>query len=155
MEPEILYLADNPLCNDQCAEWAFDAWGKYNQENDLAKRAESFKKHQNKDALPLTLLAKVDGKFVGMASLREADGVHEELKPWLGSLYIDRAYRSKNIGERLIDATKKKAREMGYKELFLLTFEETLPDWYQTLGWTEVMRDTFKGNPIIIMKTPL
>ncbi|NDF12496.1 MAG: GNAT family N-acetyltransferase [Proteobacteria bacterium] len=149
----IITLAEAPEYTETCARWAFEAWGRYNPENTLERRIQNFKQHQNKNALPLTLLALVDKKLAGMASLRANDGVRADLTPWLGSLFVDRAYRSKQIGEQLVDAIKAKAASLGFEELYLLTFEDSLPDWYTTLGWKEIAKDSFHGHPITIMKT--
>lgn len=45
-------------------------------------------KHSNLDVLPLTFVALSHDKPIGMASLRENDGIRPDLTPWLGSLVV-------------------------------------------------------------------
>ena len=63
----------------------------------LKQVEERFKRHANRDSLPLTIVALVDDKPIGMASLRITDGILPALSPWLGGLVVDPAYRGKQI----------------------------------------------------------
>lgn len=109
--------------------------------------------HLNKDCLPLTLIALDQGKPIGMASLRDKEEkVRPELSPWLGGLVVELHYRKRGVGEMLIEAIKNKAREYHYSELFLLTFDPTLPSWYSQLGWEKIGTDKLHEQPITLMK---
>lgn len=109
--------------------------------------------HLNKDCLPFTLIALDQDKPIGMASLRaQEENVGSELSPWLGGLVVNPNYRKQGIGETLIEAIKQKAREFNYAELFLLTFDPTLPGWYSRLGWEEIGTDKLHERPITLMK---
>ena len=152
---KLTYLADTPALVPLCAQWAFDTWGKYNSAYTLEKRIESFKQHCNKDQIPITFLAWADEQVVGMASLRVTDGIRQDLSPWLGSLYVDDTFRGQGIGEQLIAAVKHKALMLGEQQIFLLTYEKSLPAWYASLGWQMVGDDTLFGNPITIMSSAL
>lgn len=153
MDLKIVYLADHPKHVPVCATWAFNTWGKYNSLYTLEKRLDSFTQHCNKGQLPLTILA-VDeaGRPIGMASLRANDGVRPELSPWLGSVYVDPAFRSKGIGARLVNAIHTIAQELGFKAIYLLTYEDTLPKWYEGFGWEELGLDVCHGNPVNVMQ---
>ncbi len=151
----ILYLDDHPECLPQLARWAFEAWGCYNPASSLERVQEKLKTHLNKTALPLTYLAFKDGVLVGMCSLRMNDGIRPDLAPWLGSLYVEQAMRGQGIGEELIRIATEKARSMGYHQLYLLTFDETLPDWYQKLGWQRLSADELNGYSVSVMETAL
>ncbi len=74
----------------------------------------------------MTLIAFLKGKPIGMASLRENDGIQPDLAPWLGSLVVAPAYRRRKIGEMLINIIKEKAKDFGYKKIYLLAFEPTM-----------------------------
>lgn len=116
---------------------------------------ESFQRHHNKKCVPLTLLAMEDNTPAGMVSLREHDGIKPELFPWFGSLYVETQYRGKGIGEKLIFEIKKHALSLGHRELYLLTYEVSLPKWYSSPGWREIGKDTLFNNPVTVMKTTL
>lgn len=116
---------------------------------------ERFQKHCNDDQLPITLVAFKDGNAVGMCSLREQDGIREDLKPWLGSLVVDSKFQGQGIAVELIEAIKQKAKRMNYKELFLFTFDETLPNYYSKLGWETIGRDIFQSKPVTVMRVDI
>ncbi len=149
----IKYLAQHPEFIPICANWAFSSWGKYNPEASLQKSIDGFTKHCQQDALPLTLIATLDDQLVGMVSLRNDDGMKNEFLPWLGSLYVAEDFRRNQIAQKLIEASKIKALELGYKQLYLLTFTEELSAWYACLGWSFVKRDILFENSVIIMQT--
>jgi len=52
----------------------------------------------------------------------------------------------------LIQETKKKAKELGHQNLYLLTSEYSLATWYQALGWEEIDTARYEGIPVIVMK---
>lgn len=112
-------------------------------------------KHLNEDKMPMTFVALLEGKPIGIASLRENDGIRPDLAPWLGSLIVAPAYRRRQIGETLIDVTKEKARDFGYKKIYLLAFEPTIPDWYARLGWEKIGMDQYFGHPVTVMSLDL
>ncbi len=109
-------------------------------------------KHTNQKQLPVTFVALNNGQPVGMASLRENDGIQPDLVPWLGSLVVDPAYRNQKIGESLIEVVKQRALIMGYSKLYLLAFDETIPMWYESLGWKSIGIDQLFNHPVTVME---
>lgn len=114
-----------------------------------------FVEHLNDNSIPLTFVALFNDKPVGMCSLRENDGIRPELMPWLGSLVVDPEYQKQGIGEKLINATKQKAKQLGFEQLFLFAFDPTIPEYYQKLGWQKTGLDQFKQNPVTVMEINL
>jgi len=116
---------------------------------------EKLHEHLNDQSLPLTFIA-LDGEIpVGMCSLRENDGIRPELMPWLGSLVVDPVYQNQGIGKILIDATKDKAKLLGFSKLYLFAFDPTIPDYYERLGWSKIGMDEFKGHTVTVMEITL
>jgi len=111
--------------------------------------------HLNDDSLPLTFIALFNDKPVGMCSLRENDGIRPDLMPWLGSLVVEPDYQKLGIGEQLINATKQKSKQLGFKQLFLFAFDPTIPEYYQKLGWQKIGLDLFKEYPVTVMEIGL
>lgn len=112
---------------------------------------ERFHDHLNDDTLPLTMVAFDGQKPVGMCSLRENDGIRAGLMPWLGSLIVDKASQGRGTGKLLIDATKNKAKEMGFEKLYLFAFDPMLLEYYQRNGWTNIGIDMFKSHDVTVM----
>jgi N-acetylglutamate synthase-like GNAT family acetyltransferase len=90
-----------------------------------------------------------------MCSLRVNDGIREDLSPWLGSLVVHPEYQRQGIAVKLIDAIKQTAKSLNYKELFLLTFDPTLPEYYAKLGWIDIGIDNFQNKKVTLMKVML
>jgi N-acetylglutamate synthase-like GNAT family acetyltransferase len=109
------------------------------------------KTHLNSQSLPLCIVAFDGEKPIGCAALRVTDGIRPELTPWLASLIVDPAYQRRNIGRLLIDAIKQKARYLGFETLYLLTFDATLPDFYERIGFKNIGADTLLGLPVTVM----
>lgn len=107
--------------------------------------------HAQKDKMPLAVVALCDNLPIGMACLRETDGIQPEKKPWLGSLVVDPKYRRKKIGERLIEEIKLLAKKSSYEKLYLLAFDPTLPNWYEKLGWEHIGYDELLGHHVTVM----
>ena len=151
MDIEIVTLKSHPEYVSRLAQWALLAWGKYNPHSNLEDIREKFKMHLNEHQLPLTYVAVLDDHPIGMCSLRETDGIRPEWMPWLGSLYVEPAYRERGIGKQLIQKISHTAHEMGYSTLYLLTFEPDITLWYEKQRWKTHGRDTVNGHPVDIL----
>ncbi|MBN9288199.1 MAG: hypothetical protein BGO43_08385 [Gammaproteobacteria bacterium 39-13] len=137
------------------AKWAFDTWGEYNPSASFEKTKQKFQEHLNEERLPLTYVALKKDRPIGMCSLRENDGIRTDLTPWLGSLFVEPEYRHHSIARRLIESIKQKAIEMHYGKLYLLTFDSTLPQWYERLGWKPISSEWLNNFPVTIMEIEL
>src|SRR6516162_3975268 len=58
--------------------------------------------HLNSDIMPMAFVAIQDNQAIGMACLRENDGICEGTTPWLCSLVVHPSYRGHKVGEMLI-----------------------------------------------------
>jgi predicted N-acetyltransferase YhbS len=114
-----------------------------------------FADHLNDSNLPITFVALDSDLLVGMCSLRENDGIRPDLTPWLGSLVVDPKYQRQGIGRMLIDMTLLKAKELGFKKLYLFAFDPTIPEYYKRLGWRKIGMDEFKSHPVTVMEVEL
>lgn len=121
----------------------------------IPKTEAEYQDHINADSFPLTLTA-YDGELpVGMCSLRENDGIREDLSPWLGSLVIDKAYQGRGIGKMLIKAAVDKARAMGVEKLYLFVLDHSLVDYYGGFGWKVSGLEDFRGQAVVMMERVL
>jgi len=111
--------------------------------------------HSNINKMPMTLVAFYQNQLAGMASLRENDGIQPTLTPWLGSLVVHPKYRNRKVGENIIEAIRKQAKIFGFKNLYLLAFDSTIPDWYRKLGWQKIGMDQLFNHSVAVMSIEL
>ncbi|HBB7077238.1 TPA: GNAT family N-acetyltransferase [Legionella pneumophila] len=121
----------------------------------ISRVEENLSNHLNTEQLPLTFVAFHEHKPIGMCSLRVNDGIHPELTPWLGSLVVSPSHQKQGIARQLINKTKEKAQQMGFKTLYLFAFDPTIPEYYSRLGWCKIGMDEFKGHPVTVMEVML
>jgi len=153
---KIDFLKEHPHAIEQLAQIWHQVLGRiWVPDVPIERVKQRFLEHLNDNYMPLTLVAFFNEKPVGMCSLRENDGIRPDLMPWLGSLVVDPDYQNQGIGERLINATKQKAKQLGFNKLFLFAFDPTIPDYYQKLGWQKIGLDHFKEHPVTVMEIGL
>lgn len=117
----------------------------------IEKTQQKLTEHLHSNSMPMAYVAVCDGKPVGMACLRETDGIRPGVTPWLGSLVVNPEYRGYKIGEALITAVKNQAKTLGHPILYLLAFDPTIPEWYARLGWAHIGDDELFGHRVTVM----
>jgi len=121
----------------------------------IEKATQKLTEHLNKDKMPMAFIALWNELPIGMACLRENDGIQPGIAPWLGSLVVHPQYRDQKIGEALINTIKNEAKKLGHHSLYLLAFDPTIPNWYARLGWQAIGDDELFGHPVAVMKISL
>lgn len=121
----------------------------------IEKAKQKLVEHLNDNSLPMAYVALQDDQAVGMACLRENDGIRPGLTPWLGSLVVHPDYRRNQLGELLIETVKSQARMLKHEILYLLAFDPAIPAWYSRLGWKEIGEDELFGHRVTVMNTLL
>ncbi len=104
---------------------------------------------------PITFIALEGERCIGTVSLFENDWKErKQYTSWLASLYTGSAHRGKGAAQRLMDQARNKARELGYRELYLRTEEASA--YYRARGWDPV--ETVigeKGRTVAIFRRDL
>lgn len=151
MSLSIVYLKDHPEHVPLVAKWMFETWGHYNPHASYEKTELKLRAHLNKDQLPITYIALDDEQPVGTGSLRITDGIRPDLMPWLASLFVLPEHRGNGIAQSLIDQIKEKAQQLEYSTLYLLAFDQNIPQWYEKLGWKMIGEDFLYDHPVKVM----
>jgi len=144
---EIKYLSDNSVFTDVVAKWIYDEFIDGIREGvSYEKIVENFSKCQ-KDKLPVRLVAIVNGECAGTVSIEFNDLKCRDYTPWLSSLYVEKTFRGKKIGDQLIDRVKEIVKELGYSEVYLRT--EHASEYYIKRNWefVESCTDEFGLEP--------
>lgn len=149
---KIKYLCEYPNYLSKVSKLWYDTIGqKWSPDVSINDVEIRFREHMNKDGLPLTYIALDGEEVVGMCSLRSSDGLKSKYLPWLASLCVEESYRKRGIGKLLTKLIQEKAHKMGFKKLYLFTFEQELVDWYISDGWEKIEDTTYKDLPIVVM----
>lgn len=110
-----------------------------------------FETRLNRDALPISFIAMMDGSPVGtIALLPESVTTHTHLTPWLAGLHVHTDFRHQGIGMALVAHGLEKASELGFACVYagIGGAEES----YGRQGWRTVERVSYCEKPLSIMK---
>jgi GNAT superfamily N-acetyltransferase len=135
---KILPLSAVPDFAPILAYWSYTQWYR-ERDIEFSLILKSYKQRAESDDLPLSFVA-LSGSFpVGMVSFKENDlWTRKDLNPWLASLYVIPEYRSRGVGEMLVNSVRENAKQMLFKSLYLFTGGEAgidLDSYYEKRGW--------------------
>ena len=151
---EIKYLADCPEVIPTLASWTFEQWGQQYQMESIRVQLKLFADRVNRDKIPLSLVAFLDTRPVGTASLKVREmTTHTHLPYWLGAVFVVEQFRHRGIGTKLISHATDKARDLGVETLYLHTPDKT--GLYLRLDWEEIERTVYYDHEVVIMKKEL
>jgi predicted N-acetyltransferase YhbS len=150
----IAYLAHHPHYVADLAAWHYSQWAHLYPQESQADFAHHLRLSAQIARIPLTVVALIDGRLAGSASLIDDDlESHPELSPWLANVYVAPQYRCQGIGTALINRIQKEVETLGVKTIYLFTTGE--PEFYTRLGWQALLQETCQGEPITIMSRPV
>ena len=147
---QIDYLSNHEEFIPTVALWLKEQWGFLEPEITLEDTITELKMRFRPGGIPNAVVALVDGRLAGTASLIEDDMPQRpELSPWLASVYVHPDYRCQGIAEVMINRIIDEARSIGIKRLYLFTFESGA--YYLKRGWITLFKDTYFSKPVIVM----
>ena len=145
---EIKHLPEDPALVRRIAEWHDAEWSHLSGRT-VEDRIAEFSEHGTD--IPLTLVAWLDGAPVGTVSLLVRDmDVHQELTPWLGSVFVLPEHRSRGIGTRLVGRAVEEAQRLGVATLYLFT--EDRAGFYAAMGWEAMHSFLYHGETVTLMR---
>jgi GNAT superfamily N-acetyltransferase len=92
---------------------------------------------------------------VGFCTFKLKEEFRSDLGPWLADVVVAPKHQKQGIGKMLIDAADLKAKDLGFKKLYLFTFDPTITEYYQRLGWSQISMDEFQSHPVTVMEVML
>jgi len=87
------------------------------------------------------VLAKDGDKVVGYGALH----IHSMRLAEIRSLIVDSNYRGQNIGKDIVDFALLEAKELGVKEVLVLTY---LADFFKKIGFVEIPKESIPEHKI-------
>jgi predicted N-acetyltransferase YhbS len=104
-----------------------------------------------RDALPLALVAHLDGEVTGTVALRhDSISAHPHLGPWVAALHVLPARRGRGIGTALVAAAERDAERLGYARLYAGTTHAS--SLFERQGWVPVERTPYWGEPLVLLR---
>ena len=144
------YLGNYPQHIPVIAEWHQNEWSHISPELTTKKRIENYSLYRNQPDIPCCIIALEDGNLAGSVSLVKCDlETRPHMGPWLASLYVNQAFRSRGIASGLIEACLDIARQLNIPKIYLFTPDQTA--FYQKRGWQIVESTSHHGESIDIM----
>lgn len=152
---KISYLADCPEYLLTVASWVFSEWGHEIGQVTQEEITDEFRGHLNRDRIPLTIIALLDDRPAGTASIysQDMEEVHPELSPWLAAVYVPPQYRDQGIGSELVKAIEDIAKNLQIRELYLFTPDKE--HFYAHLGWSILDEIDYRSRLQVIMHKSL
>lgn len=88
---------------------------------------------ETSEDLPRFYVAVDNRNIIGTyAILRNDINSRQDLCPWLACLFVDKEYRGREIGAKLLEHGLSESAKKGYKKLYLTT---DLENFYEKYGW--------------------
>jgi N-acetylglutamate synthase-like GNAT family acetyltransferase len=135
------------------AQWHHDEWRDYNPGQTLEQRVQNMQRHLDSDLIPSTFVA-INQDVVGSAAIVEHDmDIHQELTPWLASVYVEVPSRGQGIGTSLVSHVMQHAKTAGITSLYLFTPDRQ--NFYQRLGWEVLSHEDYRGHEVTVMSVLL
>ncbi len=130
-------LNDRPAHRDVLAKWIWDEFIDGQRQGVTFDDVIKLFDDSIGGDFPITLVAEWDGVPVGTVSLVAEDEIDDcPYTPWLASLYVVEAYRSRGIAQILTDRLMVLARKRGVTAMYLRT--EHADGYYLARGWEKV-----------------
>lgn len=133
MPVTISSLVDRPDFIDACAAWTYGQWG-VGSTRTLESTLQRFRQAAGDQNIPLTFVAHIGDRPVGMASLFDDDcDLRPELRPWLAAVFVHPDHRGNGIAGLLIQTVEHAAQRLGEGALYLTTKDSQ--NLYARYGW--------------------
>lgn len=127
-------LKNNPHAIPAIASIWYEVLGKIWMPEIGIKEIESLYYQELNQNMPITYIAVCGEIPVGSCTLELDGGIRADLKPWIGDLVVAPKYQKQGIGKMLLDVTIEKAASIGFKKVYLFTFDSKVPEYYQRFG---------------------
>lgn len=155
---EVELLADHPEALLSLREWFEREWAPYYGPDGPGDATTDLRESCNREALPIAVVAILDGEVVGTAALKaESVSTHKHLAPWLAALLVRPEFRRRGIAEHLIAAIEKKAQELGFHSIYVGTGEGsgTPESALRKRGWEFVEKGPYFVSEVSIFQKAL
>src|SRR5690606_16118740 len=132
------------------AKWIHEEWSYAFPMHTLQDIQRGLFGRMNENAMPITLVAHDERGVLGTASLKAADMEnHEELTPWLSSVYVHPDHRDEGVATALVAEIEKIAGGLGFRKIH--AFNPISQGVFEKLGWSVVKTIRYGGKDLAIL----
>lgn len=133
------------------AEWSLAEWAGDFPGDTIDWYLDLYDASARADGLPVCLMAVIDGRPVGTASLIEDDELPgaTEPGPWVAAVFVEPGSRRAGVGAALVAEAVRRGHAMGFDEIYLYT--EAGASWYEKSGWQAVRTAELAGHDVTVM----
>lgn len=133
------------------AEWSLAEWAGDFPDDTIDWYLDLYEKSSRGPDLPVCLVALVDDRPVGTASLIDDDELPgaTEPGPWVAAVFVEPGSRHRGAGAALVAEAVRRGHAMGFDEIFLYT--EAGAPWYEKSGWRIVRTAELAGHDVTVM----
>lgn len=136
------------------AKWHQHEWAHLNPGETLSMRIERMQSYLEASFMPTTLVIVDNNKPLGSAAIVANDmDTHQELTPWLASVFVHPDHRCKGIASELIQQLEKLAVQHAYKQLHLFTPDQE--SFYTKRGWQTLSQEYYHHEKVTLMRREL
>ncbi len=148
---KIEFLTKHEYIIPEMTKWFWNEWRRLYKNKTIADVEKSIRERLNEDKIPCALVAVENNKIIGTGSIKIYDmETRKDLSPWLAGLYVIPEFRNKGVGSKLVKAVEMKAKEFGFKKLYLYTPKSE--HFYDQLGWALIERVNYNDNQVSLME---
>jgi len=136
-----LKLATNPLCKYTVLQFEDNLWESVIQyaENCSWKAGPFLAKQMKENRFSdweRVFVATEDTNICGYCTIAKTDGIpNASYTPYISFMFVGEEYRGQRLSEQLIKFALAYAKDIGFKEVFLVSGEEGL---YEKYGFTKI-----------------
>jgi GNAT superfamily N-acetyltransferase len=135
------------------AQWAFDDWKETDPNDDIQWYLNVYSESAtDPSSLPISLAAiTANHELAGVACVVLDDELPDAMEPgpWVAAVFVNPEYRGRSVGKQLVTEAVRRARELGYSDVYLYTGD--VAHWYETFGWERVRETHIHDKAITIM----
>ena len=132
------------------AGWQQDEFGYLSPAVTLEQREARLRAALHGPELPLTLVAlTAEGLPAGAATLQETTITHPHLTPWLSTVVVPPAFRSRGIASALSLQIAAEAARLGFPTIYLFTPNNA--SLYRRIGWDTIGMADVKNMAVTVM----
>lgn len=135
----------------QLALWHHNEWLHLNPGASLEDRVKRYKKSILSTGLPEIFIACSEDQLLGSVTLDKSDmDTRPHLTPWLASLFVEPASRSRGIASQLITHCIAYAKKTNFKNIYLFTEDQI--KFYKHRGWHFVETVEYRDSEVDLMR---